>query len=210
MKENNKKKKGNKNNSKTYETKKVKQKKQVSKKVVESNHKNNTKEGNKKETTTILNNNEVKKLLMIISVVTAIFLIFYGITIIVTKNSDNANNKTNEEVIIQYDEILLGTLFEQNDTEYYVLVTKEDDTYLSTYSNLISIYQSSEDAARVYFANLDNGFNKHYKSEKSNITNDLKELKLGGTTLLRIKNKNIISSYEGNAAITEHLNSLLK
>jgi len=216
MKENNKKKKGNRNNSKNQTTKKATQKKETTKKV-ERNNQSNTKvekiivkEENKKETTQILNNSEVKNLLIIILVVTAIFLIFYGITTLVTKNKSNTNNKTNEEVAIQYDEILLGTLFEQTNTEYYVLISKEDDTYLSTYSNLISIYQTSEDSIRVYFANLDNGFNKNYKAEKSNISNNLKELKLSGTTLLKIKDKNIISSYEDNTVITAHLNSLLK
>ena len=219
MKENNKKKKGNKNNSKKQTTKKVTAKKEENAKVEPKKtnierkvkvEKTIVKEENKKEVTPILNSNEMKNLLIIILVVTAIFLIFYGITTLVTKNKNKANNKTNEETVIQYDEILLGTLFEQTNTEYYVLISKEDDMYLSTYSNLISIYQTSDDSIRVYFADLDNGFNKNYKAEKSNISSNLKELKLSGTTLLKIKDKNIISSYEDNVTITAHLNSLLK
>lgn len=201
MEEKNKKvKKGNKSNSKTT-AKKVNAKKEVKKEKVEVKE-------TKKETKTLVNSNEMVNLIKIILIVTAIFLIFYGITTLVADK--NSNNDTNpEDVVIQYDEILLGTLFEQSNSEYYVLVTTEDDYNVQTYSSLVSSYKAKENALKVYTSNLDNGFNKSYKAEETKISNNLQELKLKGSTLLKIKEKNIVSSYEGND-IMSHLNSLLK
>ena len=200
MEEKNKKvKKGNKSNSKTT-TKKVNTKKEIKEKVEVKKV--------KKETTSPVTNNEMANLIKIVLVVTAIFLIFYGITTLVTDK--NSNNTTNPEgVVIQYDEILLGTLFEQSNSEYYVLVTTEDDYNTQTYSSLVSSYKAKENSLRVYTSNLDNGFNKTYKAEETKISNNLQELKLKGSALLKIKDKTIVASYEDND-IMNHLNSLLK
>lgn len=176
------------------ETKEVEVKKQVHKK---SNN----------ESKAPVTSNEMTNLIKIVLVVTAVFLIFYGITTLVTNKEQTGTDS--EKVTIQYDEILLGTLFEQSNSEYYVLITTEDDFYVSTYSSLLSIYTAKENTFRVYNANLDNGFNKSYKAEEANISNNLKELKLTDSTLLKIKDKTIVASYQGNKEIINHLNSLI-
>lgn len=171
---------------------------------------NNDKKNKPLEKTSVVTNNEMVNLIKIILVVTLIFLVFYGITSVVTKNKKESKVE-NKEVSIQYDEILLGNLFEQSNSDYYVLVTREDDKYLSTYSTYITSYKSKKESIRIYRANLDSGFNKSYLADQSNtnITN-IKDLKLSGSTLLKIKNKKIVSKYEGNSKIIEHLKSLLK
>jgi len=203
MEEKNKKvKKGNKSNSKTT-TKKVNAKKEAKEKAEVKEVKKE-----KKETKPPVTNNEMVNLIKIVLIVTAIFLIFYGITTLVADK--NSNDDTNpEDVVIQYDEILLGTLFEQSNSEYYVLVTIEEDYNVQTYSSLVSSYKAKENSLRVYTSNLDNGFNKSYKAEETKVSNNLQELKLKGSTLLKIKDKTIVGSYEGNDIIN-HLNSLLK
>ena len=199
MEEKNKKaKKGNRNNSKTA-TKKANAKKEVKEKVEVKKE--------KRETKAPVTSNEMINLIKIILVVTAIFLIFYGITTLVTER-ENGTDTDSGEATIQYDEILLGTLFEQPNAEYYVLVMAEEDYNVQTYTMLISSYTALENSIRVYTSNLDNGFNKSYKAEENNISNNLKELKLIGSTLLKIKDKAIVASYQGTD-ITDHLNSLL-
>jgi len=96
-----------------------------------------------------------------------------------------------------------------NQQEYYVLITKENEHYNDTYNSLLSMYAYEENAIRVYNANLDNSFNKSYEASESNISNNLDELKLSGATLLKIKDKQIVASYEGKTEIVEHLKSLL-
>lgn len=154
--------------------------------------------------------NEITNLIKMILIVTAVFLIFYGITVLVTKNRKN-EKAPQTEPSIQYDEILLGNLLEQPNEEYYVLVTLEDDQYVSAYTTYMSTYASKKSHLRAYKANLDGGFNKTYKAEQShtNITS-IKDLKLKESTLLKIGNKKIVAVYEGNTKIIEHLKSLIK
>jgi len=154
--------------------------------------------------------NEVTNLIKIILAVTVIFLIFYGITTLVTKNKKTEQLNTGD-VVIQYDEILLGNLLEQPKSEYYVLVTEEDDQYKDTYSTYLNTYKTKENAIRVYSANLDSGFNSAYLSETSNTNiNDIKDLKLSTSTLLKVSGKKVVSAYEGNFKIIEHLKTLIK
>jgi len=154
--------------------------------------------------------NEITNLIKIILAVTVIFLIFYGITTLVTKNKKTEQLNTGD-VVIQYDEILLGNLLEQPKSEYYVLVTEEDDQYKDTYSTYLNTYKTKENAIRVYSANLDSGFNSAYLSETSNTNiNDIKDLKLSTSTLLKVSGKKVVSAYEGNFKIIEHLKTLIK
>ena len=154
-------------------------------------------------------NNEMVKLVKIVLLITAIFLIFYGITLLVTEKKAEETPVT--EATIQYDEILLSSLFEQPNNEYYVLVTKEDDDYLGVYSVYTSKYQSKENKLRLYSANLSSGFNSSYEAEESNLnTTKIEELKLKDSTLLKISNKKIVASYEGSTKIIEHLKNISK
>ena len=154
-------------------------------------------------------NNEMVKLVKIVLLITGIFLVFYGITLLVTENKKEETPVT--EATIQYDEILLSSLFEQPNNEYYVLVTKEDDDYLGVYSVYTSKYQSKENKLRLYTANLSSGFNSLYEAEESNLnTTKIEELKLKDSTLLKISNKKIVASYEGSTKIIEHLKNISK
>ena len=189
---------------------KMKKENKKTQKEIKGKNKTNERVVQSKEENPIVTGSEIKNLLKIILIVTAIFLIFYGITTLVTDKKKEEENPNTSEAIIQYDEILLGTLFNQSNSEYYVLITTEEDQYASNYLGLISSYQAKENSKRVYTANLDNGFNKSYKAEETKISNNLKDLKLSGSTLLKIKNKNIVESYKNQAEITEYLYSLLK
>lgn len=204
------KKKKNKNGYKKKVTKKVNTKTGVKEKVeTKTENQGIKKEKFKNEESVVITGNEISNLVKIVLIIVAVFLIFYGITSLVT-DKKSKNDPETGEVTIQYDEILFGTLFEQPNSEYFVLVTKEDDHYNVTYENLLSMYSYVENAIRVYKINLDDGFNKSYEAEESNITNELSQLKLSGATLLKIQNKQIVASYEGKTEIVEQLNSLLK
>ena len=195
----------------------------VNKKTVKVENKNETKKVEKKEAVKVekvkveeknkeimpTTNNEMVKLVKIVLLITAIFLIFYGITLLVTEKKAEETPVT--EATIQYDEILLSSLFEQPNNEYYVLVTKEDDDYLGVYSVYTSKYQSKENKLRLYSANLSSGFNSSYEAEESNLnTTKIEELKLKDSTLLKISNKKIVASYEGSTKIIEHLKNISK
>ena len=65
--------------------------------------------------------NQLMSLFKIIGVLVLLFGVFYGITLWRTKENVLDEEKV-DEVTIQYDEILIGTLLKQNVDEYYVLV----------------------------------------------------------------------------------------
>ena len=77
-------------------------------------------------------NDEVTKLVEMIFIVLVVFAAFYVITIFVTKNQKTTSNEQideTENTIIQYDQILLGNIFNQSPSEYYVVITDDDSNY---------------------------------------------------------------------------------
>lgn len=148
------------------------------------------------------NEYKIENLIKIIVIVILIIAIFYGLTIIITKNKKQSiSDETKENVDIQYDEILIGSIYNQKETEYYVLVELESD-YL-TLSSSINNYKKKENALKMYTCNLNNGFNKQYFGEVSNFTN--KYPTFSKSTLLKIVNKQIVEYIEGTDDIQKKL-----
>ena len=142
---------------------------------------------------------EVSKLIKLVVIVTLIVLFFYGITMLVNKEKQKDSDTT---ATIQYDEILVGNILKQPNDEYYVMIYDNDDSNTSLYKTYINLYMQKDEAIRVYTSQLSNVFNQKFKSEKSNLkVDDILDLKIKSSTLLKIKNKKIISSYEGDKLV---------
>ena len=157
---------------------------------------------------------EIRKLLIIIGAVCAVMLAFYFITEVVVKNKKNSNNNNQNDIkvepVIQYEQILMGSLFNQNESDYYVLVYDKDDAMLDLYNQYISSYNKLDSHLKVYKVNLSEDFNKSYIGEESHLSGDnIKDIKVTGTTLIRIKDKEISSSYENGEDITKKLKELV-
>ncbi len=150
----------------------------------------------------IATSDEMQKLIKIIAVVTVIFLTVYGITILLTK--DKTETLEEIEIQIQKEDILLGNLLEQKETDYFVLVTVEDDDYNTLYNFYLDEIKKIEDGPTVYTSNLSNSFNLKYKSDETNITN-INELKLKGSALIHVHNKKTKKVYEGKEDIVTQL-----
>ena len=161
------------------------------------------------------NNDEVTKLVQLILIVLVILGIFYIITTWVTKtkgttNLDNGND-TEQDTIIQYDEILVGNLLNRTNEEYYVLVTTSADLDVDSYNVLVTAYRETENALRVYTARLDLAFNKNFKSEESFFdTENINEVKFKGSTLVKVQNKRVVRQFEGSSAIVDEFEALTK
>lgn len=154
------------------------------------------------------NSNELKKLIVIFVIVVVIFAIFYAITLVIKDNRTSQPKEDNSVAVIQYDEIIVGEILNQNKEAYLVLATEEDD--LPNYQSYIDSYGTKEDALKVYKVNLNSAFNKKYIGEKSNFAFDqLSEIRFNKATLLKIENGEIIEYYEGTDEITEYLKELM-
>lgn len=148
--------------------------------------------------------NEIQRLIKIILIVVAVFLLFTLITYIKSNNS----KKAEPETAIQYDVILLASLYDQNPDDYYVLITNEEDPNIVLYERYAGYALEKDSSFRLYYSYLDEVFNKDFIGEKNNITK--KNFKVATTTLVRIKDDKIKSYYEGKKEITKHLQELIK
>lgn len=156
----------------------------------------------------IMQENEIGKLIKIILIVTVIFGVFYVITVLVSKEKTPTYQSTPTPSVIQYDEIILGDLFEQNENTYYVLIGQRDDQYLNLFNSLLNEYQTKKDSYPVYTVDLGVAFNKKYVSDTSSFEKN--NLKVKGTTLIRIENKEIVEHYEASETILNKLKEMIK
>lgn len=158
------------------------------------------------------NDNTVKNLVKIIIILAAAFILFYVITYFVTKHNKKYNwENSGESSVIQYEKIMFGTLFSQTDSEYYALAVANSSDNKDIYDTYIAMYKDKDNALSFYTIDLDSDFNKSYIAEESKLdTSDLKELKVKGTTLFKIKDSKIIECIESNEQIIEKLKELIK
>jgi len=191
--------------------KKMIEEKIKSEKMIKSDKKGKIKKDTSKKSTITKNDSEIVKLIKIVLIVTIIMIVFYGITMLVTKNRNldvYENNGSSEKAVIQYDNIMIGTLLNKGEKEYYVLIKEDEDQRIAEYDNLIELASAKESTPRFYKANLTDAFNKDYLAKEENITNNLEEFKVSGTTLVKIKDGIISSSYSTYDDIKKELENL--
>lgn len=148
----------------------------------------------------------VGTMLKFVMIVLIIGILFYLITIFVTNKKSDATKKEVEDAIIQYEEIIIGNMFDQKEKEYYVLLKEKNDTYLNYYETYAINYQNQDDALKIYSIDLSSAFNKKYIGENNNIKKE--KFEINQTTFIKIKNGDIVESYQGNEKITNKLKSM--
>ena len=177
--------------------------------------KSNNKSKKIKNNSVFSSDNEMAKLILLIVIVAIAFAIFYVITLFVVKKKDEKTttpNDTPTEATIQYQKILASNVLSQNEKEYYVLAYKNDDKYVESYKNNLTYYSmTKEDSVPYYYIELDNTFNKEFLNEKSKLNVEkAKDIRFSQTTLLRIKEGKIVSTYEGKDNIVGKLDRMSK
>lgn len=151
---------------------------------------------------------ELKKLSTILVSIIGILCIFYIITIVITRNSSGLKYSVSDDVSqISYTDILASDILNKSGS-YYVLVRDNNDYYLEVYDLYLSSYTSSEESLTVYYVDLQDALNQKYKASESDFSNS--NLKISGTTLLKIVDGTVNASYDDNESITNHLKSLVE
>ena len=148
---------------------------------------------------------EIRKFIIILLCVVVIVLGFYFFTKdVVTKDT---KKNTNASVTFNYDQIILGELFNRPYDEYYVLIFNSEDNKVNYYGSLASKYKSNEGAIKIYTADLDDSLNsKYYSKDGSNPkATSLEDLKVSDLTLIKIKNKKINKFIEKDEDIRKEL-----
>ena len=155
----------------------------------------------------------IKKLLILIISITVIFFLFYFITTLLVKPTLEKNDSVEQT---DSSEISLNHLFDNKETEYYVIAIKNNIktssltnvNYAELYEKYISDYTAKEGALKFYTVELDASINKNYLGEKMNITDNLSELKLNDEVLFKISNGKIAEYYVGKTEIIKVLSNL--
>lgn len=155
------------------------------------------------------NASELTKLIVVFLIIVGIFIVFYFITDLIKSKGSSQTNKDDSIAVIQYDEILVGEILNQNKDNYYVLATVKDDPNVSLYTPYIESYKTLQDALKFYTVNLSSVFNNRFLTDESNFDIEkIKDIKFKQTTLLKIENKQIVEYYEGQNDIIEFLKEL--
>jgi hypothetical protein len=135
------------------------------------------------------------------------FTIVYVIVIILGNNGVFEEGYTKPEIsesTISYEDILYSKVFDMNDSEYYVIFSKFDNSEYNIYIyNLLKNYSKD---IKIYKVDLSDGLNKGVISDTSNKkATKASQLKINTDTLIKIKNKKIVKYIEGDEAIGEEL-----
>lgn len=146
---------------------------------------------------------------ILIIVIVLIGGIYLFTRIFVTK--DLLNNKEEEKEVIageiNYNITMIGSLLGHPEEEYYVMIYDTENLRSIYYSGLMTTYARNEDALKVYFADLNKGFNeKFYNPEDVNldITN-ISDLRVGDLTLIKVKNGGIVEVWDNEEEIANEL-----
>lgn len=147
-------------------------------------------------------NSFIFALLVLIITIVAGYL-FIGI--FVTKSitfGDKKEKEKKEEVNIDNNTILLGQLFNQKDSSYYVLVydVSDDSNILSSWKG---IYEGKDNALKVYVVDSSNKLNSKFIVEKDSNKNPTgyDNLKVKSPTLIKVENKAVTEYTEGEEEI---------
>ena len=132
-------------------------------------------------------------------------------TLVVKPSKNNSTNSTTTQ--IDSTKITFNNLLDRKEKEYYVLAIKPslyttEMNYIEIYNKYINDYAKGENSFKFYIVDLDDGLNKNYFSDKTNITSDLEKLTLSDVVLFKINNSTIEEYYLGSEKITEALSNL--
>jgi len=151
----------------------------------------------------ISSDNEIAKLVKLVIIVTLIFSAFYVLTMFLNKEEEKEPVKKTP-ASIQYEKILIGNVLKQSPSSYYVLIYDTEDYNHTVYEAYASLYEKSKDAISVYKAELNNPFNLNFIAEESKLNvKKVEDLKIKGTTLLKVEKQKITKYYEGEEVLTE-------
>lgn len=162
----------------------------------------------KEQPVTLDDNYHAKNMFIIIIIIVVLLVPLYFITTLVIDNNKEEKVVEKTPVTIQSEKILVGQLLNRPNESYYVIAYKKDNKMITLFNNYINDYKNNEDHLEVYKIDLDDGLNKGYIKEETNITDNLKDLKISDTTLFKIVDGKIDNYYVGNENVIDALKEI--
>ena len=148
---------------------------------------------------------EFKKVVIILVSILIVFVLFYFLTVYLLERdtTTTTDDSTPTEAVIQYQKILAGNSFSKEDDHYYVLYYDMSDEQLrSSYTSLVSNYESLDEHLPIYTVDMSSRFNQNYVSDTSNPeVSSIDELKISQPTLIEITNGEVTEYVENETQI---------
>lgn len=144
-----------------------------------------------------------KSMIITLVIVLVVFLLFYLLTVAINNKNRRLNTKEKEkaEATIQYYEILGDRTFIMPQDEYYVLFYDFEGPESAYLDYLFTQYAGIE-GQYMYKVDLGNKMNARFVSTESNSkASKAGELKIKGTTLIKIKKGKNVDYTEGSAQV---------
>lgn len=164
------------------------------------------KKSNNNKTKYIEMDTEAKKIVKIVIIVFLFFGLAYGITILLSKYGVFEEGYTPLETSVSFSDeyILIGTILNRNENEYYVAFDDfSADTKNEYFSDLID---NTSLKTKIYKVDMALSFNSKYKSKTSNPNaKTISKLAIKGETLIKVKNKKIVNYIQGISNIEKVL-----
>ena len=153
--------------------------------------------------------NEIKRFVIILlGIIICIVIIYFVSNFIVKKDDKTSTDNETQAGVVDYNTVTVGTILNRPESEYYVLVYNQEETTSAIYSTYGGLYTSKDGAKKMYYCNLGNELNKAYIASdgaSNSKAKSVKDFKFGEVTLLKIKNKKIVSYLEDVDTIKKEL-----
>ena len=164
----------------------------------------------KKNKNTFEETNYVNRFVMTLGLVLIVLIGSYLIIgIFVTKTIKFGTEEKKEEkteVSIDNSTILMGQVFDQKESDYYVLIYNPKDNS-SIIKNWKQHYDLKTDGIKMYVVNSNDQLNKKYITKDNSNKNPTgySDLRVKDPTLIKISNKSVSAYIEGDEQIVEAL-----
>ena len=157
-------------------------------------------------------NSEIKKFIIIIIVLALLVGAVYGLTLLFSNDKEEYTFVPTKGEI-NYDKVIVGTILNRPEKEYFVMVYDSTNEDAAKYDGLISQHMSKsseKNYINIYYCDLNNKLNKDYynvnNDNKSNKkAKEVSEFDFGDLTLLHIKKGKITVYLEDYKTIQEKL-----
>ena len=139
----------------------------------------------------------------VVVVVLLFIFAFYILTLYITNKHTNTKEKNTKNSVVSNEKIIVGNSLSMKDKEYYVLFYNDQDEEMS------SIYDEykSKNELPIYKVDMSDGFNKKYTGNESNTTpNSTSDIKITGSTLIKVVKGKVVNYIEGVEEIRNYLN----
>lgn len=131
---------------------------------------------------------DARKVIIIVACVAVLLIAMYFLTTRILEKQNNDTEVT--ELPIQYDQILAGSSFNQQQEEYLVIYYDASDEY-SSLPSLVSSYQSGDHDIKLYNVDLSDVMNAKYLTEGDVVTDSPSSLRVKDPTVLRFRNQEV-------------------